>query len=380
MVDKLSLTRIIPERVREARESRGYSVQAFADALGVTRQAVAQFEVGQAAPSPDTLREIMRLVEQSLAFFTTPRNHSREKLGSVYWRSLKRLHQCDRLRISRRLEWCHEIIQYLEEFLEFPPVDLPVMSLDTDSSQSEFDLIEQAADNLRDFWRLGRGPIPDLVALLESKGIVIIREKSDARDMDAVSQWQMGRPVIYLSADKEIAVRSRFDLAHELGHILLHAGTEIDNKTLAEIEKQANHFASAFLMPQESFSKEIVSTSVEYFTNLKQRWKVSIAAMIYRCKDLNILNENQVAYLWRQMNARKIRTFEPLDDKLVPEEPSVLKQGMDMLLNHQVQSKDNITDNLLFSSSDIETLCGLEPGKLDGTVFNLKIERKQPPK
>lgn len=370
------MSRIIPERLREAREAQGYTVQTFADALGITRQAVAQFEIGQAEPSSETLSKIIALVHQTPAFFTTRRTHSREQFGPVFWRSLKRLQNADRLRISRRLEWCHDIVQYLERYFEFPPVDFPAPELDVVSVLDDLDAVEQAADNLRILWKLGVGPISNLLSLLESKGVIVIREKSNAVDMDAVSQWQRGRPMIYLSSDKNISVRSRFDLSHELGHILLHAGVEIDTGNLAGIEKQANRFASAFLMPQESFSKEVVSTSLEYFVELKKRWRVSIAAMIYRCKDLNILNENQVGYLWRQMNARNIRTFEPLDDELESEKPTVLSQAIELLVEHSVQSKNNIVDELLINPADVEKLCGLREGCLDTRVVPLRIEAR----
>ena len=124
--------------------------------------------------------------------------------------------------------------------------------------------------------------------------------------MDAVSRWQAGRPFILYSSQVESGPRCVFNLAHELGHIFLHAGVEVDSRNIDVIESQANRFAGAFLLPRETFPREVVSTSIKYFTYLKERWGVAIAAMVYRCKDLHLLSKSQHGYLMRQMHSLNI--------------------------------------------------------------------------
>jgi Zn-dependent peptidase ImmA (M78 family)/DNA-binding XRE family transcriptional regulator len=364
-----SLARIIPERLREAREARGFTVPSLADRLGVSRQAVAQFEVGQSQPSPETLANIIAILNQPPAFFTTSRAPARENAGTVFWRSLKRMKKHERDRIARRLDWAQDIVSYVSDFVELPPVNLPA----PDSEIQDEDSIEQAADLVRKIWGLGRGPIPDMVGLLESNGIVVIREPLHSDDMDAVSRWQCGRPFVLLSADKNSAARSRFDAAHELGHMVLHADVEIDSRNLAKIEAEANRFAGAFLLPADSFSREVTSSSIDHFISLKRRWNVAIAAMVYRCKDLGIFSQNQIQYLWRQRSARRWIKCEPLDDELEPEVPKFLAYAIRMLLVNEIQNKQDLQDKLLLSSDDIESLCGLEDGILNPTVVPLHI-------
>ena len=361
---KGSLARIIPERLREAREARGLTVQAMAEQIGVSRQAVAQYEVGQSAPSAETMSKIYVLLNQPPAFFTTPREKARENSGTIFWRSLVRMRKHERDRIARRLDWLQDVLSYLEGFMELPPVHLPAPHHQPGSP----DAIEEAANLVRKQWGLGRGPIPDVVGLLEANGVVVVREPTYAEDMDAVSRWQMGRPVVLLSADKGSSVRSRWDAAHELGHLVLHSGVEVDSRVLARVEAEANRFAGAFLLPADTFAREVTSSSIEAFKPLKKRWKVSIAAMIYRAKDLGIFNTNQVQYLWRQRAAKGWTKNEPFDAEIPAEQPRFLAYMANQILDNGLQNRQDFQDRTLLCFEDIEQLCGLKPGTLNQTV------------
>ncbi len=107
---------------------------------------------------------------------------------------------------------------------------------------------------------------------------------------------------------------------------------------------------------------------MSYFESLKKRWGVAIAAMAYRCKDLKIFNENQFSYLMRQMNARRIRKVEPLDDAFPVEKPSLLAESLRMIIEKGVQTREQIEAALSLNLSDIESLCGVSKGYLDVRV------------
>jgi Zn-dependent peptidase ImmA (M78 family) len=215
-----------------------------------------------------------------------------------------------RRRISRRLQWASDLLSYVEEFIEIPPLNIVRVDFDPDGDEDE--QIECAAEELRDLWALGDGPIRDLAGTMEENGIVLVREPVGCSDMDGVSSWVAGRPYVLLSAEVESGPRDLFNLAHELGHLILHAGVEVSSDNLGRIERQANRFAGAFLLPRSSFGSEVYSSSLEHFLTLKKRWGVAIAAMIYRSKDLRIVSENQYKYLMKQMNYQRIRRVEPL--------------------------------------------------------------------
>jgi Zn-dependent peptidase ImmA (M78 family)/DNA-binding XRE family transcriptional regulator len=366
------LPKPIPERIKEAREAGGYTLERFADELGKSRQAVAQFETGQTSPSGETLSAIIALTQQPLTFFvsmpTRPGN-----TGTIFWRGLKRMEQHHRKRIARRLQWAADIATLTDEFIELPTADIPKWEFDPDIDGDHE--IEEAAEFLRNYWDIGIGPIPNLANLLESKGVIIVREKVECPDMDGVSCWINGRPYILLSGDVTSGPRDLFNLAHELGHLFLHALVEVNDQNLAKIEKQANRFASAFLMPMEAFSKEVFGTSIEFFKALKRRWGVAIAAMAYRCKDLNIITDNQLSYIFRQMNVLKIRKVEPLDDAFDVARPKVLSQAIRMLVEHGVCKRSEIESRLGLNLHDVERLCGVDVGYLDTKVVTVQFRQ-----
>lgn len=367
---KRSLSRPIPEKIKEAREGRGLRLEAFAEQLDVSKQAVAQYETGQISPSGEVMGKIVAVTGQPPAFFVTSRSRSGSP-ATPFWRSLKRMEQHHRKRITRRLEWARDIADYVEQFIHLPEIRLPPIEFDHIDGPS--DEIEAAAEIMRDHWGLGRGPIRDLAAVMETNGIILLREPVQCADMDAVSCWQGGRPFVLFAAEVSSGPRTAFNLAHELGHIVLHAGVEINSQNLNPIEKQANRFASALLLPQESFSQEIFGTSIDHFKFLKQRWGVSISAMIYRCKDLGIFTTNQHQYLMKQMNSRGIRVREPYDEHFQVRDPEILAESIRMIVENEVQTKAQIELALNLNMSDVESICGVPSGYLDNRVVQFDL-------
>jgi Zn-dependent peptidase ImmA (M78 family)/DNA-binding XRE family transcriptional regulator len=366
--------KIIPERIREARESVGMTDEQFADAIGVSRQSVGTYETGAFAPRGDVFSKIIAVTQQPPAFFTAPRKHNLERFLAPTWRSLKRMQRPDRLRIGRRLEWAFYIAESLAEYVDLPPVHLPAIEFDYERGGNE--RIEEIADQLREFWNVGFGPITDLVPLLEYNGVIVVEEAVRCEDMDAVSRWQSGRPYMLYAADQESNSRKLFNLAHELGHLVLHSGIEVNSRNLDRLENQANRFAGAFLLPRRTFAREIANTTIEYFLSLKGRWRVAVAAMIYRCKELGILNADQVKYLWKQMNARGIRKREPLDNAFALSKPTVLSSAVQMLIDNKIKMPAEIAEDVLLSAIDVESLCSLPAGSLQKTVLSFPTLRR----
>jgi Zn-dependent peptidase ImmA (M78 family)/transcriptional regulator with XRE-family HTH domain len=360
-----NLPKPIPERIREARESRGLQLEGLAEILGLTKQAVARFESGLISPSGETMGRIIAETKQPPSFFVMPRQRPAAGI-KPFWRGLKRMEQHHRKRIARRLEWARDIVAYLERFIELPDLSLPAIDFDPDSDDT--DQVENAADAVREHWNLGRGPVRDLSAVMELQGLILVRETVRCLDMDAVSAWQDGRPYVLFAAEVVSGPRNAFNLAHELAHVALHAAVDVTADNLGRIEKQANRFASAFLLPQETFSREVLGNSLNHFLFLKERWGVAISAMAYRCKDLDILSGNQFSYLMRQMNILKIKKQEPLDEKFQVPAPSILGASIKMLIDSGVQTKSQIEEELALNLSDVESLSGLPTGYLDTRV------------
>jgi Zn-dependent peptidase ImmA (M78 family) len=163
-------------------------------------------------------------------------------------------------------------------------------------------------------------------------------------------------------------VRSRYDVAHELGHLLLHRN--LDRATLEkkaefnEVEKQAHRFAAAFLLPAESFARELYSIAPDSFRALKLKWAVSIQMMTMRAEDLDLISTEQKTRLFMHYSRRGWRTQEPLDDQLPVEQPRLIRKAVELLVSERVQSRAEILDALPYAANDIEELAGLPRGFL----------------
>ena len=163
-----------------------------------------------------------------------------------------------------------------------------------------YDDAEKAAEKFRDDYNLSiNQPISDLISILENLGIIIIQiDNPDNRfsDFDGLSEIVDDIPIIVLLKDSDGA-RQRFTIAHELGHLVLNI---LDNN-LNE-EKLCNKFAGALLMPKVAVINEFgeFRHSISYYELkvFKLEYKVSMSAIVYRLKELNIISE----YLFRKIN------------------------------------------------------------------------------
>ncbi|MHB8280003.1 MAG: helix-turn-helix domain-containing protein [Candidatus Humimicrobiaceae bacterium] len=377
--------KIIPDRLREARIARGLSMQELAEKVNITRQSISQYELGDIQPSAEMLLKLVKEFQLPLAFFYKEINIPNEQLRTIFFRSLKSTDKASREMFKCRAEWLNEIYNYLNEFIKFPKFDMPDIYKYLDNKGIDHEKIEDISLTIRRFWDIGFGPIGNLTNLFEKKGFIITFINHDQDKIDAFSQWRGDRPFIFLNKFNRSAVRLRFDLAHELGHILLHSDIDQEDlynkQILDKIEKEANYFAGAFLLPRDTFVQDIVSTSFSHLKALKEKWRVSIAAIIQRASNLNIFTDNQILSLNKKLSYNNWRKQEPLDDIIKIEEPVALKQSIELLLKNNIKSSYEITTDLSFGSKEIEELCLLNEGALSDNgnenIVNLELKRQE---
>lgn len=357
---------LVPERFREARRSRGLSMEELAAKLGVTRQAISKYELGQAVPSFSVLDGISKQLDIPISFFSKPIT-TPENRGTVFYRSLKRNAACAKEIMDVKSEWAIQIAKVLEKDIVFPAVDFPSIPEELYKAPTyDFDTIEDIAMCVRKHWELGTLPIQNMSRLLESHGFVIATIKTGFTETDACSSFVGVRPFIFLDMQKECAVRTRFNLAHELGHLILHGDLSqtdiLDPNVLKRIEREANQFASAFLLPRDAFLFDIRSTALQSFIPLKEKWKVSIQAMVYRCNDLNVFSENQMIYIRKQISAKRWRKVEPFDTEWPCEDSAILRTAIKMLIDRGDYTKEEFLSLFRLNPKDVEELCSLPSG------------------
>lgn len=344
----------------------------LADLVEVKSQTISAYEHNKGTPSPQVLEALSVRLRMPISFFTRPALN--DATNPIFWRANSTATKIAQERAKVRLEWFHEITAYLREFFVFPSANVPVFGVNDDFRQITSDDIERASLQCREAWGLGLGPISDIVADLETNGIVGASMMMNAEKLDAFSQNSDidETPYIVFGDDRANGCRRNFDAAHELGHLVLHkkvnqrrVNTPADWKLL---EQQAHHFARAFLIPASSFGEELWMPSLEGFIGMKPKWQVSAQAMIFRCLDLELIDKTQSASLWINLNRRGWKKKEPLDDKLPKSRPSLVARSFEMIVEEKVKRPDQIEADLSLPLSVVEELASLPIGFLTGKV------------
>ena len=359
-------------RLAEARRARGVTAADLASMIQVSAQSLSKYENGHQTPRRDTVDRLAKTLGMPEQYFFRPHGFGDSK--PVFWRSKLTAQVADLERASVRLEWLKEVVDYLGGFFDFPELSLIDLDVPNDPKEIDSDFIEEAANSVRKEWQAPSGPLPDVIEKIEQSGILVSRIHVRAEKVDAFSQWSnhFKIPFIVLSRDKASASRQRFDAVHELAHILLHQNVNqnhMNNKsTYKLLEDQANSFASFMLLPERDFLGELYAPTLDGLLSLKERWGVSVAAMIMRCKSLDLLDDMAAKRMWMNYTRRGWRKGEPYDGKMEKESPLLIRRSFEMLLEESVQSVADICKALPFPLEDLEEIADLEPGTLGAPV------------
>jgi Zn-dependent peptidase ImmA (M78 family)/DNA-binding Xre family transcriptional regulator len=364
------------ERLSQVLAARRLSQLQLAGLVGVSPATVSKWRAGNQAPERDALDRLASVVNVTPEWFTRAPS---SKVSLPFFRSNASAHVAARAMLEARMEWAQDVAIALSEFVDYPAVNLPVRAF-VDPDQITSDEIEAAAAECRELWRLGRTAIQDLALAIEGAGIVLIREETGISQIEGLSAWSvaLGRPLVLLSSDKDNGYRSRFDLAHELGHLILHRNIVRPNERerYKQLEVQAHRFAGAFLLPAETFSSEVrTPVTLDDLLLLKRRWGVSVAAMVMRLRALKILDEDGAQLLFKRRSARWGAKAEPGDGDRAPEQPRLLHRTIELLIDENVMPREAIPRHIGLAAHDIEKLAGLPEGYFHKTGTVVQFAR-----
>ncbi|KAB7668947.1 helix-turn-helix domain-containing protein [Bacillus sp. B1-b2] len=359
-------------RLREGRIYRGLTITDLANNLGVSKQMISKYENDKAVPTFESLLQISQLLRFPKEYFYE--DSIEVKTGNTYFRSLLTTGKKEREMQHDRVKYLTIIRSLLEEYVDFPDLDVP------DFTERDTENVEEIAERLRESWGLSDQPVKDIVYLLETKGFVISSLNLDKKSIDAFgSQHEVNGKQYYsivLGNDKNSFYRRQFDVAHELGHKVLHDPymnlDDLSKEEFKQIEQEANDFAAAFLLPKESFYRDVSihPNDLMYYKTLKKRWCVSIGAMVMRAYKLGVISDGTYQYMQRSISQKGWRTKEPLDDIKDMRDPVSMKQAVELLIENNYITGDEfmykLSDNygLSLYREEVEKLLGLEEGYL----------------
>lgn len=308
-----------------ARQARRLSQSELSELTGIDQGLLSKIENGLREPSEDVVRRLSEELKfppeffyQSGRIYGLPVSVNTRKRCSVG------VHQLDFILAEVNIRLWN--LKKLLQSIELLPPELPLPSLDVDVYSGD---IEKIADLVRRTWLLPRGPIDNITECLERAGCVVFWCDFDNIAVDGVTiaSFQDMPICIFLNKHRP-ADRMRFTLAHELGHIVMH---KIPHP---EMEEQADHFASAFLMPYHDITEQFKMIgnriTLQNLAYLKPIWRVAMQALLMRAKSIGAISKTQSEYLWKQISIAKIRLQEPPELDFSHEEPKTLKTVLNL--------------------------------------------------
>ena len=357
---------LIGSRLKLARGAAGLSLRALEGRIGgrVTAQAIGKYERNKSMPSSGVLIALADGLGVPVEYLTSDQDLV---LEAVEFRKKAISRKREEIRVQAQIVDLVERYLAVEELLALPsaewnkPCDAPYPVV------GELAEVEHAALSLRTHWDLGRNPIPSMVELLEEFGIKVL-----AFDLSAIGGLiayarRGGKRVasVIVVNFKDSGERQRFTLAHELGHLVLAVGANVKQ------EAAAQRFAGAFLMPADALRMEIgrrrTSIGWSELFSLKRLFGVSVQALVYRCRDLGIINESLFRGLFREMSRLGWRSPPyPEPQPIAREQPMRLERLCCRALAERVISEAKAAELLATSVARLRTRMDKPPMDMAG--------------
>lgn len=373
------------EKLQELRLLYGMSRAELAEKLNITEQAVWQFETNKVKPkiSP-TVLSLSKLFKVDLRFFEGQPLPLCVNRSNIAFRNedlvSKKTIQMQEVYINA----VHKLIEILESYLVTPPREIYSLIRDVEDTLATQsitkNLIAQIAMFVRE--RLSISDRNDnLLYQLEISGVNILsRFMPKGSNADAYSLWTEDNvPYIVLAIGKSYA-RRNFDLAHELGHLILHRSVDfefLDREEHERKEQEANEFASCFLLPESQFREKfetIVGTKVsnpDNYIAMKEYFHVSIQALEYKAYRLGYLTPAQNSYFYRQIYKKGYKVYEPLDKETSVMKPGKILSMLDMVLENAI-SLQGLLYSLGISRDLLASILNV-----DSSYFNKYVDQSE---
>lgn len=359
------------EKLRLIRLINGWTMKETADKLNKSATFISMLEKGQSHPTFQTILDLSRIFGVNHTFFLNG-NTLPSVSGPTFFRERVAVPK----RNSESAESKNILIAYLDSLiwpkLELNTFQMPSYALiNSEFKLIDFDKIDEIANNVRQQFKLGIGPISNVTLLIERLGIRVNFIDLSSDQIDALTGKIGNQYYISVNKKNRSSVRIRFNLAHELGHILLHSGySESDVKNSSKkkrMEQEAQHFAGSLLMPEKGIALDMAQTNMQFLKELKKHWLVSLAALIYRGNEIGLISDRQFLFLNQTISRHGWRKKEPYDDSIPIEKTSYLNSAVKYLVKDKNAFIKNISIDSGISESRILNLLNL----------NIKSESKK---
>jgi Zn-dependent peptidase ImmA (M78 family)/transcriptional regulator with XRE-family HTH domain len=321
-------------RLTLARHLAGLRKSDLAALIDMSPTAVAAWESGAKRPTAATVARLALSLSVDPGFFAIRPDDVAALSTTPHFRSLRSTSQLARDQAFAYGQLAVDIAMSLEKHVECPEADVPSFPVPVDDHKG--DGPECAARRVRAEWGMGPGSAGHLVRLLENHGVLVVFSPPQSASVDAYSFDSRLRPVVVLNPVKRDYYRQRFDVAHELGHLVMHSDAEPGGRI---VEAQANRFAAELLMPAAEI-RDLLPVGMggdawRTLARLKEQWGTSIQALLYRARWLGRLSEVSYRNAMATLTARGWRRNEP-GLVSVLEQPSLLPRAIELLAQEDI--------------------------------------------
>jgi Zn-dependent peptidase ImmA (M78 family)/DNA-binding XRE family transcriptional regulator len=352
-----------PTRLALARRRAALPRTRLGALVGVTPSAITQFEKGQARPTLAVLQQLADNLDVTIEFFRAGRALPNLPASGAHFRSLRSTTALQREQALAFGELALAVFAALEDHVQLPSVSLPEFDVPTELSAGDITLLAQHA---REHLGVPQGPIPHVVRLLEAHGVIVVRLDDVSRHVDAFSHQQGHRPLVMLNPAKQDKARSRFDVAHELGHLLIHPDAEPGSRL---VERQAHQFAAEFLAPAREIVEDLPHR-LDWTTlhALKRRWGISLKALIMRAHTLGRITEGTYRRGMQQLAAEGVPERGSLGH---PEAPVLLPRAIALMGSTEQQGLYTIANDAGLAVEEVERILQAAGGDTKRPVLSL---------
>jgi Zn-dependent peptidase ImmA (M78 family)/DNA-binding XRE family transcriptional regulator len=304
---------INPEMVTLARESRGLTQTEAAGLLGISQARLSKIEAGLLLPVPgDLVSKMAQDFHYPEQFFTL----KDRVLGSGTSEYFHRKRRATSARVLRQIyAELNTVIINISRLLRSVEIDDEIPHFDPDEWTPT-----EIAQFVRSQWHLPSGPVGNVVDAIENAGGIVVACDFGTPHVDAISRCVLGLPRIFFVNSNLPGDRQRLTLAHELGHVVMHSLPHED------MEQQAYQFAAEFLMPKDAIKAQFSRVDIPRLAAMKPYWKVSMAALLMRARDLGKISPRMERDLWMKLSKAGYKTREPADLDIPREEPRLLNE------------------------------------------------------
>ena len=354
-----------------------YSRAQLADKLDITEQAIWQYENGYVTPKLEIINKMKILFDVKSTYFFKEDLIEQENSNNIHIERIA--YRSDTINVAMKTQSECMHMEYLDAILNKVIMNLHLPSnqlvelrslvlsyLNENQDLNRDEQISQVANTARNYLKIPKNSNENLVFYLEKAGAFII-EKPIGEKIDAYSLWsERDRPYIVLGNLKKSSVRRNFDLAHELGHLLLHYKTEfnmLDKSQYKVKEDEAHKFAAEFLMPKELFLEDIGKvnriSNPDSYIELKKKWLVSIQAMALRANSLDKMTYQQLRYFYMSINKKGYKSLEPLDKEIPIEKPMKFQSILQLVFEKRLLVLEDLLDELRITIDFLIKITGI---------------------